>query len=105
MSRRTSGEEMSPPAAIPFSSSQNARDVIPEVDDAFTMGVSKVSQLRPRSRVRRTREEPAPVPTYAVDVPTDTRHVPLAAKAPSPGRASGSLSAGTLVQVSPSTVW
>jgi hypothetical protein len=60
---RASGAAMSPPAAMPFSSSQKLKDVIPVVSVALTIGVSKASQLRPRFLVRSTREDPAPVPT------------------------------------------
>jgi hypothetical protein len=75
---------------MPLSKSQKLKDVMPAVPVAFTIEVSNASQLRPRSLVRSTREDPAPVPTYAVDSPTVTRQVPLAANPPSPGRASGS---------------
>ncbi|MGH9391278.1 MAG: hypothetical protein ACRD1Z_16850, partial [Vicinamibacteria bacterium] len=95
---------MSPPAAIPLSKSQKLKDVMPAVPVPFTIEVSNASQLRPRSLVRSTREDPAPVPTYAVDSPTVTRQVPLAANPPSPGRASGRLSSDSRLQFSPSEV-
>src|SRR5258707_532037 len=42
-----------------------------------------------------------PVPNPAFDLPSTTRHVPLAAKAPSPGMAGGIPAVGVRVQVLP----
>ena len=69
------------------------------------IGVGATVQVRPRSVERKTRaEEPPPVPNQAFEVPRTTRQVPLAAKAPSPGRAPGIPESGTLAQVTSAVV-
>src|SRR5262245_15908604 len=56
----------------------------------------------PRSADRSTRAfDDAPVPNQTCDVPSTATFDPLAANAPSPDNAGGSLSAGTRVQCSP----
>ena len=62
-------------------------------------GVGCTDHERPPSRDRSTR--PAVVPIQTWSRPAIVTLVPLAAKAPSPGKAGGRRSAGTCVQVRP----
>src|SRR2546427_1460179 len=69
------------------------------------MGVPATVQLCPRPHDRRTRAAEPPVPKKISLSPESTRHVLLAAKAPSPISPAGMLSLGSGLHCSPSVVF
>src|SRR3954471_790130 len=88
---------------MPCRASLKAMEKMP-ADDSPAAAVDTVEtfHVRPRSVDLNTRASAAPpVPNQALLFPCAIRHVPLAAKAPSPVSAGGMFSRGTSLQVAP----
>ena len=82
----------------PCCASRNAIEKMPVACPVAT-GVAAMAHVRPPSDDRSTRD--AVVPIHTCSRPNIATLVPLAAKAPSPGRAGGTRSAATRSQVRP----
>jgi hypothetical protein len=82
--------------------SRNAIEKIPADSAPAATGVSLTAQAWPRSLERKTRADLAPpVANQTSFSPRVTRQVPLAAKAPSPGKAGGRAFAARGFQLAP----